>query len=127
MNVKNEMNKPTEAQEQEALLRWVSFAMCKWPELELIYHIPNEGKRSRVNGASLKRQGLQKGVPDLCLPVARGGYHALYIEMKRKGGKPSREQLQWIEDLKKQGNLAVVCEGWEQAAETIKKYMEERL
>lgn len=120
------MNKPTEAQEQEALLRWVSFAMCKYPDFR-IFHIPNEGKRSRASGASLKRQGLQKGVPDIFVAVARGGYHGLFIEMKRKGGKPSKEQMQWLDDLNKNGYRAVICYGWEQAAETIKNYMEERL
>ena len=98
------------------------------PELISMYHIPNEGKRKRSTGARLKRMGLRKGVPDVCLPVARCGCHALYIEMKRlKDGRPTQDQLDWIERLTKQGNMAVICKGWEVAAELIEKYLNGRL
>lgn len=113
----------SEAQEQEALFSWAEIVMHKHPELKLLYHIPNEGKRSKVYGAALKRQGLKKGVPDLCLPVARGGFHGLYIEMKRKGEKPSADQLAWIENLVQQHYFATVCEGWEHAARVLLKYL----
>lgn len=119
---------PTEAVEQERLFQWVNLHMWKWPELESLYHVPNEGKRSKVTGARLKRQGLKSGVPDICLPVARCGCHALYIELKRmKGGKPTKDQLEWIDRLTRNGNMALVCAGWENAAEVIEGYLEERL
>lgn len=90
----------------------------------MLYHIPNEGKRSVAYGASLLRQGLKKGVPDICLPVARGEYHALYIELKRRsGGKVSESQSEWIKRLSEAGNKAVVCEGWEKAAAEIMEYL----
>lgn len=118
---------PKEAQEQEALFSWADIVMHQYPELELLYHIPNEGKRSKSNGAALKRQGLKKGVPDLCLPVARGGYHGLYIEMKRIGEKPSDNQKRWLYLLKQQGYCTTVCdEGWEQAVKVIEGYMKQR-
>ncbi len=101
--------------------------MHKYPELELLYHIPNEGKRSKSNGAALRRQGLKKGVPDLCLPVARGGFHGLYIEMKRVGEKPTDNQKRWLQLLKQQGYCTTVCdEGWEQAVKVIEDYMKLR-
>lgn len=71
-----------EAEEQEALFVWAEYQSAAHTELKLLYHIPNEGKRSVSYGAALRRQGMKKGVPDLCLPVARGKYHGLYIEMK---------------------------------------------
>ena len=113
----------TEAQEQEALFRWAAFAEGKWPALSLLYHIPNEGKRSAANGAALQRQGLRAGFPDICLPVARGGYHALYIELKRFGEKPSKKQRDWLEDLREEGNAATWCCGWAAASEIISKYL----
>ena len=75
--------------EQQALFEWAAYQKCKYPELECMYHIPNEGKRSPQTGAKLKRMGLSPGVPDICLPVARGGYSALYIELKRTKGAGS--------------------------------------
>lgn len=119
----NQIPVPTEARETETLFRWAEWAMGKYPELRLLFHIPNEGKRSIKGGAALTKQGLKSGVPDLCLPVSCGKYHALYIEMKRKGGKPSPKQLNWIDWLNLYGNRAVVCEGWEQAAKEIERYL----
>lgn len=46
-------------------MRWADFALTQYPELELLYHIPNEGKRSKVTGGRLKALGLKSGVPDL--------------------------------------------------------------
>ena len=122
-NFQSQIPIPTEAQEQEALFRWAAFAVGKYPEIKFLYHIPNEGKRSVYNGAAMRRQGLKKGVPDLCLPVPSGKYHALYIEMKRKGEKPSLQQLNWLDNLNLLGNRAVWCQGWEAAAKEIERYL----
>lgn len=68
--------------------------------------------------------GVKAGVPDVCLPVPRGGYHGLYVEMKRKqGGRVSEEQNEWMEALRAQGYEAKVCRGWKEAAEEIEQYM----
>ena len=68
--------------EQAALISWAEAYERIYPELALLYHIPNGGKRDRIVAAKLKAQGVKPGVPDLCLPVPRGKYHGLYIEMK---------------------------------------------
>ena len=115
---------PTEEAEQEALFKWASFYFNRFPCLELLMHIPNEGKRSISTGAKLKRQGLRKGFPDIFLPVASGKFHGLYIELKRiRNGRVSTDQKWWIDNLNKQGYYASVCCGWEQAAQTILKYL----
>jgi hypothetical protein len=118
---------PTEAQEQEALFRWAAFARGKHPELALLYHIPNGGSRHKLEAANMKRQGVRAGVPDLCLPVPRGGYGALYIELKRtRGGRLNSEQENWLEMLRTAGNAAVVCYGWEDAKAQIEAYLVEK-
>ena len=115
---------PYEGNEQEALFRWTAFAYGRWPEIDLLYHVPNGGSRNRIEAAKLKRQGVKAGVPDLCLPVARAGWHGLYIEMKAGKNTPTEKQKEWISALRKQGYVAEVCYGWEQAAEVITKYLE---
>lgn len=120
------MNKivATEAQEQAALFEWAERMKGKYPELSLLFAIPNGGSRHPAEAKNLKAQGVKPGVPDLCLPVARGGYHALYIELKRrKGGRTSPGQEAWISALKEQGNAATICFGWEMAAHTIVAYL----
>lgn len=115
---------PTESTEQQWLMRWAKMEMGAHPELRLLYHVPNEGKRGRIGGARAVAEGLRSGVPDLCLPVARGGYHGLYIELKRQeGGRLTPAQTQWINDLQEQGYRAVMCKGFGEASEKILAYL----
>lgn len=115
---------PTESVEQQCLFRWAFYERGKWPELDLMYHIPNEGKRSRATGGRMRAEGLKSGVPDVCLPVPRGGFHGLYIELKRrKGGRITEEQTEWINALAHQGYYTAICKGWEAAAEVIESYL----
>lgn len=113
----------SESIEQQQLFQWASWLQPRHPELALMYHIPNEGKRSRATGGRMCAEGLKAGVPDICLPVPSGEYHGLYIEMKRIGGRPSKPQKQWIQHLNEQGYHAAVCFGFEDAAGLIMKYL----
>ena len=115
----------TEAQHQMAIIKWSQqpSVRSKWPELSLLHHIPNGGNRDVVEARHLKMQGLRKGVPDLHLPVARGQYHSLYIELKTGKGRVSQEQLWWGEKLQEQGNYWALCRGWEEATQTLEWYM----
>lgn len=121
---KESLPMPTESEEQQALFDWAERLTYLYPELELMYHIPNEGKRSKAYGAKLRKEGLKEGVPDIHLPVARGQYHSLYIEMKRRSDSvTSQAQRRWIRNLKRQGNAAYVCHGWEEAVKVIEEYL----
>lgn len=115
---------PTEAQEQRALFQWAALAAGKYPELASLLHIPNGGSRDVREAHNLKEQGVKPGVPDILLPVARGGYNALWIELKRRrGGRVSDQQRYWLDLLARQGARAVVCKGWEEAREEIVRYL----
>jgi hypothetical protein len=117
---------PTEEQEQAAVFEWVTLMRYQYPELDLCFHIPNGGWRSKPEAVRFKRIGVKPGVPDLFLPVARGGYHGLFIEMKkRKNGRVTEEQAAWIDALTKQMYRAVVCYGSEEACDVIFKYLTE--
>jgi TPR repeat protein len=112
-----------EADQQKKLFQWLAFRRGKNPELDLMYHIPNGGSRNPKEAANLKRQGVKAGVPDLCLPVARGKYHGLYIELKYGKNKPTEHQKRWITELQKQGYAVFICYGWEDASQVIEKYI----
>lgn len=118
----------TESQQQQLLFEWAALAAGRWPELALMYHIPNGGSRSKSEAGRFRAEGVKAGVPDICLPAARGGYHGLYIELKRvKGGRVSPAQQGWIAALRDQGYCACVCKGWDDAAHVIKKYLENKI
>lgn len=112
-----------EADEQQKIFQWAYYARGRYPELELLYHIPNGGSRNKIEAANLKKQGVKAGVPDLCFPVARGGYHGLYIELKCGRNKPSDNQKKWIARLKEQGYAVLVCYGAEKAICAIENYL----
>jgi len=115
---------PVEEQEQIWLFDWAKLSYGNYPKLRKMYHITNEGKRSAIGGHRLVLQGLKKGFPDICLPVARNGFHGLYIEMKRsKGGVLSQDQKDWLQDLSDEGYAVETCAGWHKAAEALMLYL----
>lgn len=121
-NIKKQVS---ETSHQISVIQWTQQPeiRSKWPELKLLHHIPNERICTPQQGKTLKMMGLRRGVPDLCLPVARGPYHGLYIEMKAEHGKTSIEQDWWGEQLTAQGYLYTVCKGNQAAILALKRYM----
>ena len=114
----------TEHEEQVALMRLVELHKGRWPELGMLYAVPNGGNRNVITARKLKAEGVKPGVPDLCLPVPRDGYHGLYVEMKRqKGGTVSADQKAWIKALQGQGYMAAVCKGAADAWSLIHDYL----
>jgi hypothetical protein len=121
------MTEPSEHDEQVAVINWADAMSYKYPELSLLYAVPNAAKRSPKLAAYMKAEGLKAGVPDLCLPVARKGYNGLYIEMKKKGGRnPMPVQDRWLTALANEGYMAVCCKGRDAAICVLMDYMEDR-
>lgn len=117
------MPKNAEHYEQKALFLWADLLIPKVPELALLFAIPNGGQRNIIIARKLKDEGVKAGVPDMFLPVARGNYHGLFIELKSKDGVTSKNQDYWLRRLSEQGFMAQVCYGWTEAKETIEKYL----
>lgn len=115
--------KRSEATEQERLISWAQWQHNRFPELKLLFHIPNGGSRNALEAANLKRQGVKAGVPDLFLPVAKGTYHGLFIEMKWGKNTVTDKQDEWLHDLTVQGYKAAVCYGADEAIEIITDYL----
>lgn len=118
------MEKQSEHGAQTALFRTVAMHEAQRPELALLFAIPNGGKRDKITAAKLKAEGVKAGVPDLMLPVARGGYHGLFIELKVGDNRPSKSQKEWIAHLLNQGYDCAVCWEWTQAMEILLAYLD---
>lgn len=118
---------PSEHTQQALLISWADLVKGQYPELQLLFAIPNGGARSARAGAMLKREGVKAGVPDLCLPVARRIWHSLYIELKAGDGRLSEKQKDWVEALSQQGNLVAVAYSFEEAKGILVDYLEGRL
>jgi len=113
-----------EGQEQAALMRELEL---RYPAVfDLIYHVPNGGHRVKAVAAKLKAQGVKAGIPDLVLPMARGGFFGLYVEFKAtppNDAAISASQHERIRKLNEQGYLAVVCRGHFDTVEQIRAYL----
>jgi hypothetical protein len=113
-----------EGQEQAALLAELSL---RYPAVaKLMYHVPNGGHRHKLVATKLKAQGVKAGIPDLVLPMARGGHFGLYIEFKAtppNDAPVSASQHACIEMLIEQGYLAIICRGHFDAMEQIRAYL----
>lgn len=110
-----------EHNEQAAFIEWCDWRKGGAPELAFMYANVNGAKLPYVKNAKGQRyspeamrllaEGLKSGVPDLTLPVARGGYHGLYLETKWGKNKTSEAQEKWLAFLREQGYRAEVCYG----------------
>lgn len=121
---KLKMQMPSESSEGAALIHWKAAAMRQYPELQLLFHVPNGGARDIQTAARMKREGVVPGVPDYLLLVPRSGYHGMALELKRRdGGVLSGAQITMMELLSDHGYYVVIANGWESAKELILQYL----
>ena len=78
------------------LLDWLAHA---WRFM--FFHVPNEGKRSVVTGALLKRKGMKPGCPDI--HIDREGGQTFKIELKVGTNKQSKPQVEYERECKRLG------------------------
>lgn len=103
---------------------------AQYPELRLMYAIPNAGgytggfRKNMARVVAMRKQGVKKGVPDVCLPVARGSWHSLYLELKREGDEePTQEQQEWHRALREAGHAVATAHGFASAVDVITRYL----
>jgi hypothetical protein len=93
------------------------------PELYLLHAIPNGGGRSKATAGRMKAQGVLGGMPDLHLPVMRGPFLSLYVELKVKGTYGKAHQRQLAALLRAEGHAVVEAQGTEEATSVIMGYL----
>ena len=115
---------PSEYEQQKHIFLWAGMMEREYPELWLLNGSLN-GVRLTIGQANkAKASGMKKGFPDIGLPVARGSYHGLHIELKKtKGSKTSKDQIDWINRLRLEGYYACICLGSDMAKTVIVQYL----
>lgn len=123
----------SEHEEQMIVVQWAKMMEQFCPELALLFAIPNEqrlgwikrGKKKYNPVATrLKQEGMQGGIPDLCLPVPRQGYHGLYIEMKFGKNMPTEDQRVWLVALVEQGYRVDLDYGADMMIDALCNYLD---
>ncbi len=89
----------------------------------LLFHIPNGGKRDPREAKKLKDMGVRAGVSDYCLPVARGEYHGMFLELKVGDNTETSSQQLFGIKVRGMGYYYVVAYGWEAAAKEFTNYL----
>ncbi|RDU70392.1 VRR-NUC domain-containing protein [Helicobacter aurati] len=121
---------------QVSIFSWAEYNLKKYPELKLLNSSLNGiFIKNKLASYNAKLSGMKKGYPDIFLPVARCGYHGLFIELKVNQdkdlniskGRLTKEQEQWLKDLNNQGYLAVVSYGYESTIKLIENYLRGKL
>ena len=113
-----------ELQIQKSIIKWARCASSVRPELELLHSIPNGQNTTPKNRKNLVLSGLLSGIPDLFLPVARGGFHGLYIELKTETGRLSVIQKKIMKLLSEQGYKTIVSRNSWDAISEIELYIQ---
>jgi hypothetical protein len=110
---------------QVALIDWWRLQHKRYglPEFALLA-IPNGGQRNKAVAAKLKAEGVRKGVLDLFMPVPRGVFNGLWIEMKYGYNKLTKEQTEFRAFAEQQRYKVVACWSWEEAKNEIGGYLE---
>lgn len=126
----------TEHAHQAALFCWANQSKNVYPELMLMFAIPNGGERNKIVASRLKVEGVKSGALDVFLPVARmrpdnecnylhNVYHGLFIEMKKPNvGRLSVEQHLFAQQMQGQGYPCAACWNWHTAMHVIVNYLE---
>ena len=108
---------------QSAFFDYIRLAQHKHPDLALMFHPANGGKRDARVAARMKRQGVVPGVPDVIFPCANHKFFGLAIEFKSRTGKLSENQAKYIDRLLLNGWSVHVCRDARAAVEIVKKYI----
>lgn len=106
------------------IVEWARRQEKTQPYLCLLFHPANGGTRSPATGMKMKALGVKPGTPDLCLPVARGGFHGLWLEVKDTKGRLSPHQELWLSALKAEGHRAEVVRSSEEGIGVICGYLQ---
>ena len=106
---------------QATFFKWVRLMERSDSRYANIIAIPNGGRRDVREAARLKAGGVKAGVSDILVSVPVGGFHGLWIELKRPRVKNqsapvvSAEQKAWQAAQSALGYAVAVCYGWEDA------------
>jgi len=105
---------------QKEIIKWSNSILAL---RKLVIHIPNEGKRETITGKNLQSIGMIAGVADLFIPIARNGYHGIWIEVKSQKGHLSESQRIFLSRMEQQGYLTATVRSLEQFQDIVNRYL----
>lgn len=114
-----------EQQEHIAFIERVNLELPKYAKYLL--HPANGGSRHPAEARNLKRMGVRPGVSDIFFAYPVNGYHGLWMELKRKNGKLTSAQAEWLQLMQEVDYAVAVAFSSEQAMHYILSYIKGNL
>lgn len=119
-------------QESKLQRNCVRFFDLQYPSLrQLLFAIPNGGRRGKIEASIMKGEGVRAGVADMFLAVQKtmnGGYDlqyaGLFIEFKFGKGKQTDSQKSFQAAVKKQGYRYEVVRDFDSFKNLLEEYLE---
>lgn len=115
------------ASEDDVQISFIDYCRRQRDERKMALHIPNEAKRSEFGHKQMVRKGLIPGAADNFIPAARGGWNGLWLELKRKGGKPTAAQFAFGRDMEACGYAWGWADSIDKAMAITERYMAGRM
>jgi hypothetical protein len=114
-----------EHQEQVKIFDWARDHEAQYPDLRWLFAVPNWiGVHTAKQGARLKAEGRKAGVLDMWMPVRRGIWPGLAIELKVKGNRPNADQQEWIKHLIREGWRVLVAYSADEVIRELEYYLQ---
>lgn len=132
-NIKGNGSNVKEANIYQSIVKYLSYAYPR-----VIFRFDFAAGMKMTKGQAIKHSLLNphRGYPDLFICEARGDYHGLFLEIKRKGESPYLkdgqtlkknihllEQSKILSTLQKKGYLAEFAVGFDECMEKIDNYL----
>lgn len=121
---KRAISQITESQIQQQFVQWLEIKARSDDRYNSFFKVPNETRGNFGWLMKMKREGLKKGVPDILCIEECPPFRGLALEFKRKGGKVSQDQKQWLDRFSANKWLAQVVYTAEQAMAITEQYLE---
>lgn len=103
------------------VMQWVNLHKDIQP---FILHFPAEGKRTPTFGRRMKDYGMRRGVSDLLIAFQNHGFGGMWLELKSANGIVSKEQKQFMADMRSVGYCCEVAWSFEEAISYLEWYIE---
>lgn len=108
---------------QVACFDWVRIKQNQNELWKNIAACPNGILKNVAAHIRLTKEGFSAGFPDVMVLLPASGYHGLFIEMKRDGGKQSETQKDWQKRLTAVGYCYRLCYSFKEFEDLIVEYV----